>query len=134
VFTKALLSGNPITIYGDGSSTRDFLHVNDLCNGIIKSLEIDLEPATVLHLSTGRETSVLELANLMRSIAGKTDHPIEFKVSRAGEVHRNFANYDFAKKLIGFHPQVGLEEGLEKTWKWFLSQGKKLTKIETTDS
>lgn len=133
-FGKALISGQPFVIYGDGSASRDFLHVEDLCDGIFKALEKDLAPATVLHLATGRETSVLDLANLMKALAGKPDHPINFKESRAGEVYRNFAYYGLAEKLLGFRPTVGLEEGLARTWEWFVSQGKKILDIETTDS
>jgi UDP-glucose 4-epimerase len=133
-FSKALIRGDAFAIYGDGSASRDFLHVDDLCNGIIKAVETDLEPATVLHLATGRETSVLELAEILRTAAGKPDHPIEFKDCRAGEVHRNFANFDHAEKMIGFRPQVSLEGGLKKTWDWFVAQGEALMQIEATDS
>jgi UDP-glucose 4-epimerase len=134
VFSKALISGDPITIYGDGNASRDFLHVDDLCNGIIKTLETDLPPATVMHLATGRETSVMELMEILKSISGKKEHPVETFPSRAGEVLRNFANFDRAEKLIDFKPEISLEKGLEKTWQWFLDQGDQIFQIETTDS
>jgi len=133
-FAKALISGEPFVIYGDGSASRDFLHVDDLCNGILKALEVDLAPATVLHLATGRETSVRELAELMRTIAGKPDHPVEFMESRRGEVLRNFANYDHAQAAIGFSPQIDLTDGLRRTWEWFVAQGDQILQVEATDS
>ena len=134
VFFKALIADEPFVIYGDGSASRDFLHVNDLCAGILKALGADLAPATVLHLATGRETTVAELANLLREVAGKPNHPIEFKESRPGEVHRNFATYDRAAEILGFRPNIGLEEGLAETWQWFVDQGEKVLEIETSDS
>ena len=134
VFAKALIGGEPFLIYGDGSASRDFLHVDDLCKGILKALEADLAPATVLHLATGRETSVFELANLMKTIANKPDHPVEFRDGRAGEVYRNFAHYELAEKVLGFRPVVALEEGLARTWEWFKAQDEDILKIETTDS
>ena len=134
VFAKALIADEPFVIYGDGSASRDFLHVNDLCAGILKALEADLAPATVLHLATGQETTVAQLANLLRETAGKPNHPIEFKESRPGEVYRNFATYDRALTLLGFQPDIGLEEGLAETWQWFVGQGEKVLQIETSDS
>jgi nucleoside-diphosphate-sugar epimerase len=70
----------------------------------------------------------------MRKTAGKPDHPIEFRESRAGEVYRNFAVYDRAAEILGFAPSIGLEEGLEKTWQWFSDQGEQILEIETSDS
>ncbi len=134
VFAKALMSGNPLTIFGNGQATRDFLHVDDLCRGITLALEKDLPPATTLHLATGRETSVKELADILRRAAGKPDHPIEFLEKRPGEVERNFANFDRAKAVLGFEPEVCLEEGMGQTWAWFEEQGEAVLAIETTDS
>jgi UDP-glucose 4-epimerase len=133
-FCKALMTGDSITIFGDGSASRDFLHVDDLCAGIIRALEHDLEPATVLHLATDRETSVLELAEILRKTAGVPEHPIKFMDSRAGEVHRNFANFERAGAVLGFRPEVTLEEGLQRTWKWFLDQGKRSLEMDANDS
>lgn len=134
VFNKALLSNQPFVIYGDGSASRDFLHVHDLCTGILKSLEMDLPPASVFHMATGRETSVAELANLIKSIAGCPEHPLEYRESRPGEVHRNFANYERAAEMLGFSPSIALEEGLSSTWEWFIKQGEAILKVDATDS
>jgi len=134
VFSKALMSGKPLVIYGDGTASRDFLHVDDLCNGIVLALRTDLVPATVLHLATGRETSIWELAEILMEVSGKTGHPIEFREQRVGEVHRNFANFDRASELLGFTPHTILEEGLLQTWQWFMSQGQAIINMETTDA
>jgi UDP-glucose 4-epimerase len=133
-FAKSLIAGEPFIIFGDGSASRDFLHVDDLCAGILKALETGLPPATVLHLATGRETTVLELSELMKKAAKKPDHPVEFKESRAGEVLRNFATFDRAAEILGFRPRIPLEEGLQRTWQWFVEQGEEVLKIETSDS
>ncbi len=133
-FCKALLSGQPMIIFGDGQASRDFLHVDDLCKGIILALDKDLEPATVLHLATDRETSVLQLAEILRQTAGRPDHPVDFQPGRPGEVLRNFANFELARQVLGFRPMVSLEEGLERTWQWFVDQGQSALGIEATDS
>jgi UDP-glucose 4-epimerase len=121
-FMKALLNEKPITIYGDGSATRDFLYVNDLCGGIISAYEKSLTGFNPIHLASGREVSVKELAEAIMVVAGSMGHAIEYLDTRVGEVEKNFATYDHAKDVLGFEPSVSLKEGLEKTWQWFVDE------------
>lgn len=120
-FAKAILEGRPITIYGDGSATRDFLMVDDLCLGIRLALDASLPGFNVFHPAPGREVSVAELAHLMCETAGKPDHPVVYEEKRAGEVDRNFAAYDSAKQSLGFAPERSLEDALAKTCGWMRS-------------
>ena len=117
-FFKKITQDEALIIYGDGSSTRDYIHVSDLCNGITRALLNDNVSNDVIHLASGRETSLRQLAELMITVSGKTDHPIEFRDKRTGEVDRNFARYDYAKEVLGFEPQYTLEEGLQEAWDW----------------
>lgn len=118
-FIKAVSDGAPITIFGDGSATRDFLFVEDLCHGIEAAYAAALGGYTTLHLASGREVSVAELASLICRAAGVEDHPIKYVEKRVGEVERNFADYGKAEELIGFSPEIELETGLKLTWDWF---------------
>jgi UDP-glucose 4-epimerase len=119
VFLRALHEGRPLTIYGDGTASRDFMYVDDICRGIQLGLSADVRPGTVAHLATGVETSVLELADACRRVVGLPDHPIELLPPRPGEVDRNFATYDYAREILGFTPSVSLDEGLALTWDWY---------------
>lgn len=119
VFLKALYDGTPITIYGEGTASRDFMYVTDICAGIEKGLGADVPGGTVCHLATGVETTVTQLAEACRTVVGLPDHPIEHRPGRPGEVERNFATYDLAHELLGFTPQVSLHEGLAQTWDWY---------------
>jgi UDP-glucose 4-epimerase len=119
VFLRALHEGRPLTIYGDGKASRDFMYVDDICRGIELGLVSDLQPGTVAHLATGVETSVSQLADACRRAAGLPDHPIEFLPPRPGEVDRNFATFDYAREVMGFEPKVSLAEGLANTWDWY---------------
>lgn len=119
VFLRALHEGRPLQIFGDGSASRDFMYVDDICRGIELALTQDLAPGTVAHLATGVETSVLQLADACRKVAGQPEHPIELLPPRAGEVERNFATFDYAREVLGFQPSVSLEEGLANTWDWY---------------
>lgn len=135
VFAKALLRDEPFVIFGDGSASRDLLHVDDLCTGIIAALDRDnLRPATVLHLATGVETSVKQLAATMADVAGRQNHPIKFRAARSGEVHRNFADCTRAHEVLGFSAGIPLREGMRETWDWFVTEGERALAVEATDS
>ena len=119
VFLKALHEDRPLQIYGDGTASRDFMYVDDICRGIQLALNAELPGGTVAHLATGVETTVAGLAEACRQAVGKPEHPIEFLPRRPGEVDRNFATFDFARSALGFEPQVPLVEGLRRTYDWY---------------
>ena len=133
-FMKAIMKNEPIIIFGDGSATRDYLYSGDLCEGITRVLTADLSPGEVLHLASGIETSVKDLAKLICSVAGAATHPIHYLPERLGEVHRNFASFDKAKSLIGFQPMISLNDGIAETWEWFLKNRDSILSIAETDS
>lgn len=133
-FAKALLADEPMVIYGDGSASRDFLHVDDLCRGICLALAADIAPGTVLHLASGEGTRVNELAATLAAIAGKPDHPVEHRPRRQGEVGRNFARCDRARAALGFAPQHSLRDGLAATWRWFEARAETVLATKAGDS
>ena len=119
LFFRALHSGEPIVIYGDGSASRDYTHVEDISSALQLALEGDVPGGTVLHIASGVETTVRELADLCREAAGLPDHPVEHQPRRPGEVERNFAAYDQARKVLGYQPSIGRAAGIASTWQWF---------------
>jgi UDP-glucose 4-epimerase len=119
LFFRAIHTGQPIVIYGDGSASRDYTHVDDIARAIELALERDVPGGAVLHIASGVETTVAELADLCRDVAGAPDHPVEHRPSRAGEVGRNFATYDLARQVLGYAPSIGREDGIRRTWQWF---------------
>jgi len=123
VFFESLHDGVPLLVYGDGTASRDYVHVDDIASALQLGLEKDVPGGTVLHAASGVETSVTELADLCRKAAGKPGHPIEYRPRRAGEVGRNFASYDLARELLGYAPTVTREDGIPRTWKWFTDEG-----------
>jgi UDP-glucose 4-epimerase len=116
-FVTRALNGEPLTIYGDGGATRDFIYVDDLCAGICAALDAR-DADGVIHLASERETAIEELARLVIAIAG-ADVPIEHVARRRGEVERTFAMSRRAADLLGFRAAVGLEDGLRRTVEWF---------------
>ncbi len=119
MFFRAIDEGEPIVIYGDGSASRDYTHVEDISRALQLGLEAELAGGTVLHIASGIETTVTELADLCRKAAGVPEHPIEHRPKRPGEVERNFATYDLANEVLGYAPSIGREEGIASTWEWF---------------
>jgi len=118
-FFRAIHAGEPIIIYGNGSSSRDYTHVDDVARALQLALERDVPGGTVVHIASGVETTVDQLANLCRSVAGVPTHPIEYRPERTGEVGRNFASYDLARQTLGYAPTIACEEGILQTWQWF---------------
>lgn len=118
LFFRAIHSGDPIVIYGDGSSSRDYTYVDDIAAALELALAADVPPGTVLHVASGVETTVNDLADLCRAAAGAPHHPVEYRPVRAGEVGRNFASYELARQMLGYRPTVTREVGVRMTWDW----------------
>lgn len=118
-FIKSAITGQSLVIYGDGSSTRDYLYVEDLCKGIEKAINYRLSGFELFHLATGLEVCISDLAKFVCELAGATEQSILFKDSRVGEIERNFANPEKALKQLGFTPSVSLRQGLKRTVEWF---------------
>ena len=122
-FFSALHDGRPLVIYGDGTASRDYVHVSDIAAALQLALESRVVTgATVLHAASGVETTITELARLCRLAAGRPAHPVEYRPARPGEVGRNFARYDLARELLGYHPTVPIAEGIPQLWEWFTAE------------
>jgi UDP-glucose 4-epimerase len=124
-FMRNVLRGQPLTIYGDGSQTRDFLHVDDLCQAVTLALGTDASELLggPLHIATGIETRVVDLAAAVRSLAvdsGFGEVAVLHEPERAGEIIRTFADIGRAKQSLGYLPRKTLQQGLKETWAWFL--------------
>ncbi len=121
-FFKQILKGEPLTVYGDGTQTRDYVFSEDLCSAIAGGLSLETG-GEAIQLGSGRETSLNELIAAIREVAGPSyKFDVVYKPFRAGEVRFNYADISKARKVLGYDPRTGLREGLEKTWKWFMDQ------------
>ncbi|MFC1590153.1 NAD-dependent epimerase/dehydratase family protein [Candidatus Omnitrophota bacterium] len=119
-FMKDILTGSAMTVYGDGKQTRDFLFVDDLVRAVFSAISYDGK-AEVIQVASGRETSILELVDMIKGLCGLPDAQVIFKPARQGELKRNFSRIDKAKRLLGYEPSTDLKEGLAGTWEWFQS-------------
>jgi UDP-glucose 4-epimerase len=119
-FLQLLLRGEPITIYGDGCQTRDFVHVDDVCAAIELSLYRPLT-SPLFQIGTGRETSVNELIHLLARVTGKMVH-VEHRPSNPGEIKRSYCDITRARRVLGYEPMVSLADGLDRTYRWYLEE------------
>ena len=119
LFIARALEGKPLEIYGDGSQTRDFIYVEDLCEGIYRALMAEDAAGEVFQLGTGVETSVRQLADTVLDALGGTE--VVFKAARSGEVRRSRVDVSKARSMLSFEASVELREGVERTAQWFKS-------------
>lgn len=119
-FFKDILDKRRITLDGDGSQTRDFLFVEDLCRAVELSLDSDLA-GEVLQVATGMETAIRDLAERVINITGH-DVRVETGPARRGDVQRNYSSIAKIEALLGWRPEVSLDDGLERTWTWLIER------------
>jgi dTDP-glucose 4,6-dehydratase len=110
------LTGEPMTVFGDGSQTRSFCYVSDLIEGIYRLLQSDLgEPC---NIGNPAELSVLEFARTIRDLTG-TKSEIVFRPLPVDDPKVRQPDITKAKTLLGWEPRVRLEEGLRRTIDYF---------------
>ncbi|HUZ62172.1 MAG TPA: GDP-mannose 4,6-dehydratase, partial [Acetobacteraceae bacterium] len=106
--------------YGDGSQARDFVFVEDLCDGIVRA--IMSEVVGVIQLGSGRPVTVAALIGEIRRAVAPRPIEVRHEPPRAGEVHTTFCDIAKARRELQFDPATPLAEGLARTWHWFLSR------------
>ncbi|MCL4245665.1 MAG: NAD-dependent epimerase/dehydratase family protein, partial [Candidatus Dadabacteria bacterium] len=123
-FIKDGLSTGRLTVYGDGSQTRDLVHVDDITRAIVLALDSDTKETAggIFQLGTGVETAVLQAAAIVADLIGKGVR-IDFAPARPGEAARSFSHIGKARGLLGYAPEVALREGVSKTLEWFRAHG-----------
>jgi UDP-glucose 4-epimerase len=113
IFLDAMAAGEETTIFGDGRQTRDFVHVDDVVRALL------LAPGTggVFNVGSGIETSVAELHERCRAVAGDDSEPRQAP-PREGDLTRSVLDVSLAERELGWRPELSLEEGLRGTWDW----------------
>jgi UDP-glucose 4-epimerase len=115
IFMRNLKAGQPLTIYGDGEQTRDLIYVKDI---VAANVLAALNPAAtgeVFNIATGKGVTVNTLSKAIQSASG-LNGKIEHAAERPGEIRHSRAGVKKAGKILGFKPEVTLEQGLKQTW------------------
>ena len=112
IFLRNFIHERPCYVFGDGSTTRDYIHVRDVVDAILKSMESDL--LGIFNVSSSIETSLKDVYQVIKKISGK-EVPIEFTPAIAGEISRS-ALSNCKLQEFGWSPKVSLSAGIEKLY------------------
>jgi len=116
-FIQAMLKGEAPTIYGDGEQSRDFTYVDNVVQANILALETKDAAGKILNIACGERTKISGLVSSLNKILGSKIKP-SFAPPRPGDVKHSVASISLAKKVLGYQPQISIEEGLERTVEW----------------
>ena len=120
-FTRLMLEGKKIPMFGDGSTSRDYTYIGDIVDGIERSVNYCLNNSNVyeiLNLGNSSPVSLKEMINIIGKCLNVVPD-IEELPMQPGDVERTFACIDKAKDMIGYNPQTPFEEGIKKFVKWY---------------
>ncbi len=113
---RILVSKEPITIFGQGDASRDYVYVTDAVDAILRAIK---SPVTgPVNIGTGTGVSVHELADLLMEIHGDP-HVLNYEPYRAGEVYHSILDASSGSELLGWKPKMELREGLKRTYEWY---------------
>ena len=120
-FTRLMLEGKEIPMFGDGTTSRDYTYVDDIVDGIIKSCEYTLDHQNIyeiLNIGNSSPISLKEMINTIAKVLG-VEKKIKQLQMQTGDVDRTYADITKAKKLIGYEPKTTFEEGIRKFVNWY---------------
>ena len=116
IFAKRIADGLPISLFGDGEQTRDFVYAGDIAKAITAAL--DLKGCHIINVSNAIEVSINELIQNFAQVAQK-EIPVEYQEERLGDIYRSCLDNTNLKQKLGVLPETTLLEGLQKTYAYF---------------
>lgn len=119
-FVYRAIRDQEIEIWGDGSVTRDFVYVGDVANAFVKAIHYDGD-GSVFNISSGTGLSLVQLIALIEELLNKPVKKV-YRPARSFDVPVSVLANEFAKRELGWHPEVGLKDGLVRTIDWMQSQ------------
>ena len=120
-FSEKIAGGQPISLFGDGTTGRDYTFVEDIADGIVKALHYDRAPYDIFNLGNSSPVSLLTLVRTIEEIVGRKAI-IEWLPEQPGDVPITFADISKARRLLGYAPATPLAEGIRKFVDWHLRQ------------
>jgi UDP-glucose 4-epimerase len=115
IFFQRIREGKPLTTYGDGEQTRDFVYVGDIVRANILAAISPQAIGEIFNIGTGQAASVNQLISIISELSGREQAVIR-ATPRAGEVKHSRANIDKASRLLGYEPETDIRRGLSLTW------------------
>lgn len=119
-FVKMILNGEPIPMFGDGSTLRDYTYIDDIIDGVVRCVDTPFD-YEIFNLGESHTTSLKELIGLLEKHTG-TEALIDQQPMQAGDVEQTYANVDHAKEKLGYAPHFTMDEGIARFVKWYRAQ------------
>ncbi len=117
-FFKSIINNQPIPVYGDGSTRRDYTYIDDVVKGIIAAMSYDKSAFEIINLGNNRTVTLAELITAIENVCGKKAI-INPRPEQPGDVPATYADITKAKNLLDYEPTTRLEEGLTLFYNWF---------------
>ena len=134
IFVNRLLEGKPLTIYGDGTQSRDFVYVRDVVEANILALSRQNAVGEVINISAGEAVTINTLTNSLQKIMDKTDLELVYTETRLGDIRNSFADIHKAKTILGYTPKVSINEGLVNLVNWYANEFPDVVNPEASQS
>lgn len=122
-FFKSILNGEPIPVFGDGSTSRDYTFVDDTIKGIEAAISYDQSAFEIINIGNHHTVTLSELISAIEKICGKPAI-INRQPEQPGDVPQTYADIGKAQKLLDYHPSTKLETGLYAFYEWYLENQK----------
>jgi len=116
-FTRQIISGKKIEIYGDGSSSRDYTYIDDIISGIINSVS-RIKGFEIINLGNSQTVKLIELVKLIEDATGRRAD-LKFLNNQPGDVPVTFADIRKARKMLEYSPETNIKQGLENFVEWY---------------
>jgi nucleoside-diphosphate-sugar epimerase len=120
-FMQSALMGNPLEVHWDGRQSRDFTYVENVVQASLLAAVSPAASGEFFNVACGANNSLLDIIRVLEHLIG---HPLKRHIlpRRAGDIRKTWADIRKAKKILGYKPRVSFEEGLRRTWEWFIEK------------
>ena len=119
-FMLAVIRNEQPVIYGDGEQSRDFTYIDNIVDETLRACDATDASGKVFNGGTGARITLNQVLKLLEKITGEKIQP-RYDPPRAGDIRNSQADISLARKVLGYQPLVGFEEGLQRTWAWYSS-------------
>ncbi|MBL7649411.1 MAG: GDP-mannose 4,6-dehydratase [Candidatus Hydrogenedentes bacterium] len=128
-FTKMILAGEPIPMFGDGSTYRDYTYIDDIIDGVVRCVDTPFD-YEIFNLGESHTTSLRELITLIERHTGR-EAIIDEQPMQAGDVEKTYANVDHAGEKLGYAPRFTMDEGIKRFVTWYQDQNESSSAVTT---
>ena len=116
-FTRLIKNSQPIPLYGDGSSCRDYTYIDDIVSGVCAAINYDKTPYEIINLGGGEPITLKDMIGTIEKVLGKKAK-ISYLPMQPGDVDRTVCDYSKANRLLNYYPKTSFEEGVRKFIEW----------------